>query len=654
MRTQPRASAEPIHSLGRSGSSRIPLFRAAVALVIVYAILDVAWLQSEWGGAEATQAFSDLSAVGCALLATIACSYTWRVETTSRRRPWGILALASAAWASGEIIWSFYELALDREVPFPSLADVGFLVAYPLAALAMLTLPTSPRQLSSRVRTMLDASIVAGAGLLIAWATFLGTLYQDSSGTLLEQAIGLAYPTADVILGGIVLLVVVRAQPGRRTTLVLLALGLLALAVADSAFAYLTYIDEYATGGAIDASWDVGYLLIALAAIRHDPTVPRPSRAEDRRPGLVLPYIAVIIAIALAAVRKIQEGTTGNVLFWGMLAVVTIVVVRQLLTLLDNLSLTRNLEVKVGARTAELSRSEERHRSLVQNSSDVVTIVDYEGVIRYESPASLHVFGYPPERVIGMRLVDLVHPEDRTTVEAYLKRFMARDGNAPVVEWRIRHDDGEWRHCESIGANLLNDPTVAGFVLNTRDISERKELELQLRHQAFHDQLTGAANRALFRDRADHALKRANRNRKPVAVLYCDLDNLKETNDRLGHEVGDKLLAAVAQRFAGCIRAEDTVARLGGDEFAVLLTDSGGEGAARHIAQRLLDALAEPFKIDGHAVRTTASIGIALSWGRQAVDDLLRNADLAMYAAKNRGKARYELFESSVHGAETP
>jgi diguanylate cyclase (GGDEF)-like protein len=252
--------------------------------------------------------------------------------------------------------------------------------------------------------------------------------------------------------------------------------------------------------------------------------------------------------------------------------------------------------------------------------------------------------------VIGMRIVDLVHPEDRPTVEAYLKRFMARPGNASVVEWRIRHDNGEWRHCESIGANLLSDPTVAGFVLNTRDISERKELELQLRHQAFHDQLTGAANRALFRDRADHALKRAARNRKPVAVLYCDLDNLKETNDRMGHEVGDKLLSAVAQRFAGCIRAEDTVARLGGDEFAILLTDSGGEAAARHVAQRLLDALAEPFRIDEHSVRTTASIGIALSWGRQAVDDLLRNADLAMYAAKNRGKARFELFESSVHG----
>ena len=648
MRTTSRV-VEPIQSITRTGSSRLPAFRVAVGVVIAYAVLDVAWLESGWGGAQATQAFSNISACACAIAATVACAYTFRVETRSRRRAWGLLAVAGAAWATGEIIWTAYELVLHREVPFPSVADVAFLMAYPLAAVAMLTLPTSPRTFSFRARTILDASLVAGSMLLIAWATFLGPVYRANTGTVLEQTISLAYPIADVVVAGIVMLVVVRAQPGRRTTLGLLALGLLFLAVADSAFAYLTTIETYETGASIDPAWDIGYLLIALAAIRHDPAIPRPERAEDRRMGVLLPYAAVIIAIVLAGFRWVKGGTIGTVTFWGVLAVLTLVIIRQFVTLLDNLSLTRNLEQKVGARTAELARSEERHRSLVQNSSDVVTIVDENGVIRYESPACANVLGYPPERVIGMHLVDLVHPEDRTTVEAYLKRFMAREGSAPSVEWRMRHASGEWRHCESIGSNLLTDPTVAGFVLNTRDISDRKTLELQLRHQAFHDQLTGAANRALFRDRADHALKRAARSRKPVAVVYCDLDNLKETNDQFGHDTGDKLLAAVASRLAGCIRAEDTVARLGGDEFAILLVDSGGEGAARHIAQRLLDSLAEPFQIDGHAVRTTASIGIALSWGRQGVDDLLRNADLAMYAAKNNGKARYELFEPSLH-----
>lgn len=648
MITSSPSTSAPIHQEGRTGSSRLPGFRAAAAAVVVYAIIDVAWLEQGWGGPTVTTAFSDISACVCALIATLAALRAYQTEAPERRTPWAFLAGAGAMWALGEIVWTVYELLLQREVPFPSLADIGFLGAYPFAAVAMLTFPTAPNRLTSRARTVLDALVVGSALLFVAWTTFLGPLYRATSGSLIEHLIGIAYPVADVVIASVVIFVVTRAQAGRRTSLTLLAFGLLALAVADSGFAYLTLSDAYATGGPIDAAWDIGYLLIALAAVRHDPGVPRIERNDAGGVGLLLPYAVVLVAIGLAGFKKIQTGTLDGVTIWATLAIVLLVVSRQLVTLLDNISLTRNLESKVDERTVELARSEERHRSLVQNSSDVVTIVDDAGYIRYASPATERVFGYGPERVLGRKLVEIVHPDDRSSVDAYLRRFTPKSGDAPVIEWRIADANGDWLFCESIGANLLDDPTVAGFVLNTRDITERKELELQLRHQAFHDQLTGSANRALFRDRADHALKRAARIRKPIAVLYCDLDNLKTVNDNYGHDVGDKLLALVAGRFGELIRAEDTVARLGGDEFAILLTDSGGEGAARHVAGRLLEALAEPFEIDGHTVRTSASVGIALSWGRQEVDELLRNADLAMYTAKNSGKARYELYQSTT------
>jgi diguanylate cyclase (GGDEF)-like protein/PAS domain S-box-containing protein len=622
------------------------VFRVAVIAFLVYAVVDVAWLRSGWGGELATLAFSDISAAVCATAAAAACFYTWRVESPSRRRAWGLFALAGASWAIGEIAWTYYELVLRQEVPFPSFADIAFLVAYPLAAFGMLALPTAPQLFSSRIRTVLDATIVGISILFVAWATFLGPLYHASEGSILEQAIGLAYPIADVVVAAVAIFVVARARAGRRTTLVLLALGLLSLAVADSAFAYLTLSDQYSTGLPIDAAWDIGYLLIALAAIRHDPSSPRPERTDERSFAVLLPYVAVVIAVVVAGYKKVHDGNVGQVVFWGMLTVFFLVLVRQLLTLLDNVALLRNLESKVRERTAALGRSEERHRTLVQNSSDVVTIVDATGLIFDGTQSSERVFGFEPSHMIGRRLVELAHPDDHGTLDAYLKRFTAKPGSAPPVEWRIRHADGSWRHCESVGTNMLDDPIVEGFVFNTRDISERKELELQLRHQAFHDQLTGSANRALFRDRAGHALRSAARNRKPIAVLYCDLDNLKAVNDRLGHEIGDKLLASVAERFDTCIRTEDTVARLGGDEFAVLLTDGGNEAAAKHVASRLLKALDEPFFIDNHVIRSTVSIGIAISWGRQEVDELLRNADLAMYEAKHRGKARFELFEA--------
>jgi diguanylate cyclase (GGDEF)-like protein/PAS domain S-box-containing protein len=613
-------------------------------VVVAYAIVVVSWLRGNGFGDDATTAFSDTSAVFCASLAAVACLYTWRIEAPTRRRAWGFLAMATASWAVGEIIWTVYEIGLDREVPFPSSADVAFLLAYPFAALAMLRLPTSPTQFSSRIRTVLDALIVGISLLFVAWATFLGPLYHASEGTALEQTIGLAYPIADVVVASVVVFVVARARPGRRTTLILIAGGLMFLAVADSGFAYLTLQDEYATGGAIDAAWDVGYLLIALAAIRHDPSGPRPERTDERSWGVLFPYAAVVLAVTIAGVRKVQEGTTGTVVFWGMLAIIALVIVRQLITLIDNVALRRNLEGKVRERTVALARSEARHRSLLQNSSDVITIHDATGVVTDCTESSERVFGFDPAHLTGRKLADVAHPDDRATIDGYFKRFTSRPGDTPPLEWRIRHGDGSWHHCESVGTNLLEEPSVEGFVLNTRDISDRKELELQLRHQAFHDQLTGSANRALFRDRAGHALKRAARNRKPIAVLYCDLDNLKAVNDKMGHDIGDKLLASVAERFDTCIREEDTVARLGGDEFAVLLIDGGNEAAAKHVASRLLKALDEPFFIDNHVIRTTVSIGIAISWGRQEVDELLRNADVAMYEAKNRGKARFELF----------
>lgn len=643
--TGDQAVGGPIHSVRSHGSPRLSLFRLAVVAVVAFAVTDVAWIANDWGGEWTTLVFSDLAAAGCALIAALVCVRTWRIEAPTRRRGWALLALATGSWAAGELVWSYYELIARQHVPFPSTADVMFLVGYPLAALGLLALPTSPHQFSSRVRTILDALIVASSLLFVAWATFLGDLYRASEGPRIGQVIGLAYPIADVVLASVAIFVVARARSGRRITLLLLAAGMLLLAVADGGFAYLTLSGTYETGMPIDPAWDIAYLLIALAALRHDPSGPRPERADERSFGVLFPVLPVAMALVIAGFRKIDEGTVGVVMFWGLVAIVVLVVVRQLVTLLDNLALTRNLESKVRERTAALTRSEERHRTLVQNSSDVMMVLDDLGLLMDVSESSERVLGFEPAHMLGRLLEELAHPDDKGTVQAYLKRFTSRPGDTPALEWRIRHGDGSWRYCESVGINMLTDPVIEGFVINTRDITERKELELQLRHQAFHDQLTGSANRALFRDRADHALRRAARNRKPIAVLYCDLDNLKEVNDKLGHQIGDKLLTSVAERFQTCIRTEDTVARLGGDEFAVLLTDTGNEAAAKHVASRLLKALDEPFFIDNHVIRSSVSIGIAISWGRQEVDELLRNADLAMYEAKHRGKARFELFE---------
>ncbi|HEY7478510.1 MAG TPA: diguanylate cyclase, partial [Actinomycetota bacterium] len=273
------------------------------------------------------------------------------------------------------------------------------------------------------------------------------------------------------------------------------------------------------------------------------------------------------------------------------------------------------LALESAALTEDLLRrkSEARFASLVQNSSDVVTVIDADATIRYASPSSAGVLGFPPEELEGTRFTELVHPEDRTRILAFLTHAVEPSG--VTMAFQIRTREGHYRHVETLRTDLLHDPNVKGIVLNTRDISERKAFEEQLAHQAFHDPVTGLANRALFRDRVMHALERRSRDDNPVSVLFMDLDDFKTINDSLGHAAGDQLLRELGERLVGNLRTADTAARLGGDEFAVLLEDAADAARTQAAADRLLAALSEPFDGIGGAdgqVRIGASVGIAM------------------------------------------
>ncbi len=307
---------------------------------------------------------------------------------------------------------------------------------------------------------------------------------------------------------------------------------------------------------------------------------------------------------------------------------------------------------RLQALTAELSASEARFRSLVQNSSDIVVVLDRRGVITYQSAAVQRVLGYAPTDRPDGSIFDLVHPEDAERTRTVLSGTGERPDGQAVLQVRMQHADGGWRWVEGIVANLLDDPAVRGLVLNYRDISERKALEDQLEHQAFHDPMTDLANRALFADRVEHALARRDRlGYEPVTILFVDLDDFKTVNDSLGHSAGDQLLRMVAERLASCIRPGDTAARLGGDEFGVLL-EGADAAAASLVADRIHVAFAEPITLEGRQLAVTASIGIASTdTAGKTAQELLRNADAAMYTAKARGKAGHELFEPSMHAS---
>ncbi len=296
-----------------------------------------------------------------------------------------------------------------------------------------------------------------------------------------------------------------------------------------------------------------------------------------------------------------------------------------------------------------LRASEERFRTVVQSASDIVGIIGADG-LRYVSPAIETVLGYAPEDFEGLR-AGIVHPDDISRVIAALAEVRQQPhGAALALHYRARHADGSWREMETAATNLLANPAIGGVLITSRDVTDRTRLEAELRHQAFHDALTGLPNRALLTERLDHALARARRRTgTSLTLLFLDLDDFKVINDSVGHTAGDELLVEVGKRLAGCVRADDTCARLAGDEFAILLEDADA-AAGERLAERLLAALAAPLQVGGRCVTVRASIGIAESTGAVTGDELLANADIAMYASK-RSADRHRVFHRTMRTA---
>jgi diguanylate cyclase (GGDEF)-like protein/PAS domain S-box-containing protein len=298
-----------------------------------------------------------------------------------------------------------------------------------------------------------------------------------------------------------------------------------------------------------------------------------------------------------------------------------------------------------------LRTSEERFRSLVQNSSDTTLVLGPAGVILYASPATRSLLGRDPEDLKGLRASELVHPDDRVRVEPELGELLSSAAEIDPVQFRIQHRDGTWRHAEAVVTDMRDRPAVGGYVVNVRDITERKEAEEKLAHQALHDPLTGLPNRLLLVDRLRNAIARGLRHDgPPPVVMFLDLDRFKLVNDSLGHGAGDELLISVANRLRGVVRASDTLSRFGGDEFVILCEGMASQDAVMALAERAMTAIDAPFSINGERFHIGVSIGVAfVDDDGPSPEELLGDADYAMYLAKARsGQGRVQLFDQAT------
>jgi diguanylate cyclase (GGDEF)-like protein/PAS domain S-box-containing protein len=385
------------------------------------------------------------------------------------------------------------------------------------------------------------------------------------------------------------------------------------------------------------------------AAAVADRQIPLEELPDDVRDQLRLDEGRVLLPLPLT----VREATRGVLVLCSPLPVS-----RELVDSLESLASQVSLALEGALLAEDLHRrqSEARFRSLVAHSSDLITVLDAHGIVTYQSPSVERVLGYRVDEIEGRDFARLLAEADRKRLAQIVsgvgEAYAGGGSETHVIQCSLRHRDGTWLQFEVQHTDLLQDEHVRGVVLNSRDVSERKAFEDQLSHQAFHDPVTSLANRALFADRVQHSLRRSIRGGPAVGVMFIDLDDFKTVNDSLGHAAGDTVLQEVARRLLGAVRPADTVARFGGDEFAVLLDGVKDSEEAADVAGRILRALELEYDVDGKQVYPRASVGICMAGqgvGSSDAEELLRNADVAMYMAKRDSKGSYRVFEPAMH-----
>jgi len=626
-------------------SNRTLPFGSVALATALYAVAYLVWEQSGWGSTALRDLVGNVAfmPINLTVLALFFLASRQELLDPSVRQALRLLALGGAMVFTGNAISTGYVLTLNESPPV-SWADPFYLSDSLLTLTALLSFPLARRTRLERWKFLLDGAMVLVGGAVAIWFFSVRPTAASPGSSFVVTLLAFAYPLASMlVLLGVTTVLLRRPIDGNR-----LAFGLLVAGVSVGVIADLTFNLVQLELGSRSASWADGVfllcyvMLIASAELYWRRPVAqgsaRPMPYTRMQPISPLPYLAVGTTYALllvVALRPWKDPISGLAI--GALLVTGLVVLRQLLAVRENVRLLADHAAR---------QTEARFRSLVQHSSDVIIVTRADGTIRFVSPSVTRVFGYEPMAMLRQAVSELLHPDDRERAAIFFRNAALTPGVTGPVEWRFRQPDGSWMHAEILATNLLHDATVKGLVLNTRDVSERRRLEEQLTHQAFHDPLTGLANRALFRDRVSHALALAQRRGSPVTVLFLDLDDFKKVNDSLGHGEGDRLLIATAERFLACARSADTVARLGGDEFAILIEGTDGRDG---LTDRLAAAMSHPFSLSGQQVRATVSIGVASAAPDDRADDLLRNADMAMYAAKRRGKGCAETYESRMY-----
>jgi diguanylate cyclase (GGDEF)-like protein/PAS domain S-box-containing protein len=487
-----------------------------------------------------------------------------------------------------------------------------------------------------RRASVLDGAIAGCALFAACWPM----LAYPSAMSRAAEASGGLLGAARPLLAIVACAVGVRLLFRRELASKLLFFGVVPLAAADLVES-AGLVHSTGTGrGVLELGALFAFSIIAIAARRM--TTGEAPRV-DIDPANRVRVLCIVTSVALCSAIPLADAWSS-----GRRDVLTLVPGACVIVMFMLVAL-RLWHLAAGARAAGVRHALRRLGALVQVLNDAIFVVDRGGVISYASPRASTILHRASEELVGRRFDDSLGLDASDRVARQLGAAVALPlGTHEDLVGIFLDGEGQPRDFEMSIVNMIGDKDVAGLVVTMRDVTLKRELSRQLEERVFRDDLTKLANRSLFMDRLDQARLRSRRTGSGIAVMFVDLDDFKAVNDGLGHAAGDTLLCAVSGRLSECLRPSDTIARLGGDEFAVLLDGVADVAEVMNVGQRLLEALQLPVEIGEQSVTVPASIGIAIAEQGYAHSNLMRDADTALYRAKEQGKNRIAVFDTSM------
>ncbi|MGH3745689.1 MAG: putative bifunctional diguanylate cyclase/phosphodiesterase [Mycobacteriales bacterium] len=582
-----------------------------------------------------------------AAVAAAFAAYRSRGRTRGCSRTWGLAGLGCLLWAIGQG-WLIGAGAMVDAVSRPDTADVFFVLAVTSALVAALSFPLILAPGRGRGRGLLDGAVVGGCSAFVAWQLGLTSVHHLSAGA---EFLGLTYTAATFGVTTILVGAASRDSRGHAKPLLRASAGLVLLAAMN-----VCYLHAIAIGVAVPDALGIGNVagmaLIGLGALGYRSDVATPGAVPKLTTRLqeLLPLVGVATALVVELTRLPQ---VGRMSFAATAALALLLIGRQYLVLAENQDLATALvdgaNRQISAQQA-LVASQMQYRRIVETANEGIWVTDRHGTTTLVNARVAAMLGMAESDMLGRSAMEVLSAVIDPAALAYLLEGAEerRRGIGASYDLSATSVDGRNLYVHVEATPLFDaDGEFDGALTMVTDVSARVELEQELMRAARTDGLTGLGNRAALHVALESALDRQGTG----ALVYCDLDGFKSVNDSLGHSAGDTLLCEVAERLRECVRPDDIITRPGGDEFAVVLTGEVSAEDGVRIAERIIDGLAAPFRIAGHELFVGVSVGVALPGDEPQVERLLRDADLAMYHAKNDGRNRYSVYDPAMHAA---